>query len=55
MKLQIMNENSYFVILPKQIVLAKGWKKGDFIKFEINKEGNIILKKGEQKLKERIL
>jgi bifunctional DNA-binding transcriptional regulator/antitoxin component of YhaV-PrlF toxin-antitoxin module len=55
MKLQELNKMSYFVVLPKQIVMAKGWKKGDNIKAEINKEGNIVLKKGEQKLKGEIL
>lgn len=45
MKLQELNKTSYFVVLPKSIVLAKGWKKGDDIKVEINKEGNIVLKR----------
>jgi len=45
MKLQLMNNRQFFVTLPNSIVRAKGWKKGDVIKVEIDKEGNIILKK----------
>ena len=43
MKLQQMNDQSYFITLPKQIVLAKGWKKGDQIKYRINDKGEISL------------
>jgi hypothetical protein len=43
MKLQQMNKKQYFVTLPNQIVRAKGWQKGDFIKLEINKNGDLIL------------
>lgn len=45
MKLQQMKGRQYFLSLPSQIVRAKGWKKGDQINIEINKEGNIVLKK----------
>ncbi len=31
--------------LPSMIVKAKGWKKGDKVKVEINKEGDVVLKK----------
>jgi len=38
------NGKSFFVTLPKQIVLAKQWKPGDRLRAEITKEGNIVLK-----------
>ena len=43
MKLQELNKRSYFVVLPKQIVLAKSWKKGDEIKYKINDKGELVL------------
>lgn len=39
------NGLSFFVVLPKQIVLAKGWQVGDPLKAEIDHKGNIILRK----------
>ena len=45
MKLQQLKNNAYILTLPAQIVRAKGWQKGDSIIVEINKEGNIVLKK----------
>lgn len=45
MKLQCMNDKQYFVTLPNQIVRAKGWKKGDNLKIEINQKGNLELKR----------
>lgn len=47
MKLQQMKQKQYFITLPSQIVRAKGWVKGDHIVAEINKEGNIVLRKKE--------
>lgn len=47
MKLQQMKQGQFFVTLPSQIVRAKGWNKGDQIVAEINKEGNIVLKRKE--------
>ena len=44
MKLQQMKNGQYFVCLPRQIVRAKGWKKADIIKIEINKNGDLVLK-----------
>jgi len=40
-----MKNGQYFVCLPRQIVRAKGWKKSEIIKIEINKEGDLVLKK----------
>ena len=45
-KLQAIGD-SLMITIPSQIVRAKGWKKGNIINCEINKEGNIVLKKGE--------
>lgn len=44
MKLQQSNKQ-FFITLPKQIVEAKNWKKGDKILIELDKHGDIILKK----------
>lgn len=47
MKLQQMKTGTFFITLPSPILRAKGWVKGDYIVAEINKEGNIVLKKRE--------
>ena len=40
------DQNSQFKItLPKPLVLAKKWKKGDVLYFELDNIGNIIIKK----------
>ena len=46
-KLQQMtsNNNQFFLTLPKQIVMAKGWQKGYQIKVELDTKGNLVLKK----------
>ena len=46
-KLQQMtaSNNQFFLILPKQIMMAKGWHKGDDIKVEIDQKGNLVLKR----------
>lgn len=44
MKLQLMKHGTFFITLPKQIVLAKGWKKGQELKCKINQDGQIIIK-----------
>ena len=41
--LQFANEKQYKITLPKPIVEAKGWKKGDKIKVKINDKGEIVL------------
>ena len=40
-----MNDRQFFITLPNQIVRAKGWRKGDKLKSEIDNKGNIVLKK----------
>ena len=46
-KLQQMtaSNNQFLLTLPKQIMMAKGWQKGDNIKVEIDQKGNLVLKK----------
>lgn len=44
-KLQYDNNQQFKITLPKSIVIAKGWKKGEQLKIEIDDNGNIILKK----------
>jgi len=41
-KIQMKNEQ-YFITLPRKLVLAKGWKKGDKVEFVINAKGNLEL------------
>lgn len=45
MKIQQLKNGQHFITLPSQIVRAKQWKKGDDLKVEINKEGDLVLKK----------
>jgi len=43
-KLQLDSNNQYKITLPKSIVVAKKWKKGDEIQVEFDSEGNMVLK-----------
>lgn len=43
-KLQFDNNKQFKITLPKAIIDAKGWNKGDDIKIELDSHGNIILK-----------
>ena len=38
------NNESFMVILPKQIVLAKGWKHGQPLDCKITDKGNLEIK-----------
>lgn len=42
MKIQEINGTNYLA-LPIAICRAKGWKKGDIIKYKINDKGEIVL------------
>ena len=42
-KLQYDQNKQFKITLPKQIVLAKGWKKGDKLEFEIDNNGSYQL------------
>ena len=44
-KLQYDLNKQFKITLPKQIVLAKNWKKGDKLVFEIDDKGNLIIRK----------
>ena len=43
--LQYPHNQQFMVTLPKGIVLAKGWKKGDALEFTIDTKGDIVIKK----------
>ena len=45
--LQYPNKKQYIVTVPKGLVLAKGWKKGDRLEFIINSKGEIIVRKSK--------
>jgi len=44
MKLQKDNSGRYNITIPVSIVRAKGWEKGEELEWEINDNGNILLK-----------
>ena len=48
MKLQQMKQGQFFVTLPRQIILAKEWKKGDEITTNVDNKGNIVLSRKQQ-------
>tara|TARA_Y100000310_G_scaffold330673_1_gene402727 strand:- start:2094 stop:2246 length:153 start_codon:yes stop_codon:yes gene_type:complete len=48
-KLQKDNNKQYKLTLPKQILEAIGWEKGDNIKVELDSFGNLILKNETKK------
>lgn len=43
-KLQYDRNAQFKITLPKQIMKAKKWRKGDEISIEFDKEGNLVLK-----------
>ncbi len=46
-KLQYPNKKQYIITIPKSLVLAKGWKKGNLLEFVINNKGEIIVRKSK--------
>jgi len=46
-KLQFDNNKQFKLTLPKALIDAKGWKKGDKIRVALDSTGNIVLKKEE--------
>ena len=46
-KLQYPNQKQYIITIPKSLVLAKGWKKGNILEFTINNHGEIVLRKNK--------
>ena len=44
-KLQYDRNGQFKITLPKPIILAKGWKKGDRIVIMLDEKGNLVLGK----------
>ena len=44
-KLQYDGNKQFKITLPKQLVLAKKWKKGDILIFELDDHGDLVVKK----------
>lgn len=38
-------DGSFFVVIPKQIIFAKGWEKGDKLQAKLNEKGDIVIRK----------
>jgi len=47
--LQYPNKRQFIITIPKGLVLAKRWKKGDKLVFFINNKGEIVIKKLNKK------
>ena len=45
--LQFPNKKQFILTIPKGLVLAKGWKKGDKLVFSIDNKGDIVLRKSK--------
>lgn len=52
-KLQHDPNNQYKITLPKSIVVAKRWKKGDELVVEFDGEGNLVLKNASEGKRKR--
>jgi hypothetical protein len=44
-KLQYDSNEQFKITLPKPIVLAKRWKKGDRIDIELDERGDLVLRR----------
>ncbi|MBN2454207.1 AbrB/MazE/SpoVT family DNA-binding domain-containing protein [Candidatus Woesearchaeota archaeon] len=44
-KLQFDSNEQFKITLPKPIVLAKKWKKGDELVIELDERGDLLLRK----------
>jgi bifunctional DNA-binding transcriptional regulator/antitoxin component of YhaV-PrlF toxin-antitoxin module len=47
-RIQYDANEQFKITLPKQLVKAKGWRKGDELYFELDEKGNLVLKKEEK-------
>ncbi len=47
-KLQFDNNGQFKITLPKALVSAKGWKKGDRLKILLDNSGNLVLEMEKQ-------
>lgn len=45
MRLQQIKDKAFFVVLPRQLVRAKGWIKGEELDCKIDAQGNLVIKK----------
>jgi antitoxin component of MazEF toxin-antitoxin module len=45
MKIQISTRGQYYVTIPKQLALAKGFNKGDKVTWQLDKKGDLVLRK----------
>lgn len=43
--LQHPNKKQFIITIPKGLVLAKNWKKGDTLEFIIDSKGDIVIRK----------
>ncbi|MBW2980387.1 hypothetical protein KY360_03155 [Candidatus Woesearchaeota archaeon] len=43
--LQYPNKKQFIVTVPKGLVLAKGWKRGDKLEFVISNRGEIVMRR----------
>ncbi|MFH0977739.1 MAG: AbrB/MazE/SpoVT family DNA-binding domain-containing protein [Candidatus Woesearchaeota archaeon] len=48
MKLQYDQNKQFKITLPKQLAIAKGWKKGDKLTFELDEKGNLVIKREDE-------
>lgn len=51
-KLQFDNNKQFKITLPKSILLAMGWEKGDDVKIQLDGAGNIVLKNNDKTVNE---
>jgi len=43
MKLQKTSNDQFIITLPKSLVLAKGWKKGEELSIRIDERGRLLI------------
>jgi bifunctional DNA-binding transcriptional regulator/antitoxin component of YhaV-PrlF toxin-antitoxin module len=53
MKIQQMKNGQHFITLPRQIVRAKNWKKGQELEIIINDQGQLIIKEVDKNSKNK--
>lgn len=45
MKIQITSKGQYYVTISKALALAKGFEKGDKVSWQLDKQGDLVLRK----------
>ncbi len=48
-KLQFDKNSQYKITLPKALIEAIGWRKGDGLRIVLDSHGNVVVKRGEGK------